>query len=210
MTRYLSLLLILTTFSLNTFGQEKPEAPKIPPVKSGQVKPVAPKNTAGDRKFESAISAMDNAANPPKVTLQNGGMTLELKPDTELVREERGLVASDLKVGDELCLIALKGQRSKLSINEKAAVTSLNPITITISDSAKMVLLKDDQWEFYRTTPMKPAELKVGQTVAVQITLRRDGDIIPKRVAVVVGKSQPTKRKPKTPAAPKEKPAGNN
>lgn len=197
MTRYFAQLCILVVFSFNAFGEDKPEATKTPLPKTSEAKPTAPKNTTGDRKFESAITSLDTAGGLLKITLKNGTITLELKPDTELVREERGLTNSDLKVGDTLCLIALKGQRAKLSIKEKATVTGINPIAINIADSGTLTLQKPDQWEFDRATPLATNELKVGQTIAVQISLKRDGDITTKRVAVVIGKPQAAKAKSK-------------
>jgi hypothetical protein len=198
MTRYLSLLFILTVFSLNALGDDKPEATKTSSPKTSEAKPTAPKNTTGDRKFESTITAIDTTGALPKITLKNGAMTLELKPDTEVVREERDLVASDLKVGDAVCFTALKGARSKLSIKEKAVVTKTEPLMIRIGDAAEMTFLKTDLWEFYRAVPLKTSDLKVGQTIAVQIRLQHDGDIATKRVAVVIGKPQATKTRRKT------------
>jgi hypothetical protein len=170
-------------------GETKPPAP------AGQFKPAKPQNTTGDRKFESAITAIDSSGSATKITLQNGALSLIVNPETEFVREERDLVASDLKVGDAICFTALKGARSKLSIKEKAVVTGIEPLVIRIGDAAEMTFLKNELWEFYRAVPLKAADLKVGQTVAVQIRLQRDGDIATKRVAVIVAKPKPEKSK---------------
>jgi hypothetical protein len=193
---------VLLSFGAASFaqpGETKPSAP------AGQFKPAKPQNQTGDRKFESSIAAIDSSGGATKITLTNGAMTLIIKPETEVVREERDLVASDLKIGDAVCFTALKGARSKLSIKEKAVVTGIEPLVIRIGDAAEMTFLKNELWEFYRAVPLKAADLKVGQTVAVQIRLQRDGDIATKRIAVVVSKPKPvkskttkTKTKPKT------------
>jgi hypothetical protein len=180
--------------SLNAASFAQPSETKSP-VTAPQFKPTKPQNQTGDRKFESAITAIDSSGGVTKITLANGAMTLIVKPETEVVREERDLVASDLKVGDAVCFTALKGARSKLSIKEKVVVTGIEPLKIRISDAAEMTFLKNDLWEFYRAVPLKPTDLKVGQTVAVQIRLQRDGDIATKRVAVVVGKPKTAKSK---------------
>jgi hypothetical protein len=182
----------LLGFSATIFAQ--PSETKLP-ASTGQFRPTKPQNQTGDRKFESAIVAIDGSGGATRITLANGAMTLIIKPETEVVREERNLVASDLKVGEVVCFTALKGARSKMSLKEKAVVTGVNPLTIRIGDAAEMTFLKNDLWEFYRAVPLKSADLKVGQTVAVQIRLQRDGDITARRVAVVVGKPKPVKSK---------------
>jgi len=208
MNRFVFLFFLCAALSANAFAAEKPDGGKTPP-EMNEAKPPAPKNKAGDRKLESTIAALENKTGLTQITLQNDELRLGLNLETEVVREERGLVASDLKVGDALCLIALKGQRSKLKITEAAVVTAINPLTIEIGDAAKMTLLENDQWEFFRVTPIKPSDLKIGQTIALQLTLKVDGDIITKRVAVLSGKPFPPKRKPKQPKA-KAAMAGNN
>ena len=208
MNRFLFLFFLCAALSSDIFAADKSDAAKPPTITASEPKSPAPKNKAGDRKLESAITAVENKAGFTQITLQNGELRLGLNTETEVVREERGVVASDLKVGDALALIALKGQRSKLKITQPAVVTAINPLTIEIGDSAKMTLLKADEWEFFRITPIKPEELKIGQTVALQLSLKVDGDIATKRVAVLIGKPFPTKTKPK----PKVKPptTGNN
>jgi hypothetical protein len=179
------------------FAQETKAAPGTKPAASTPAStivslPATPKNTTGDRRFESSIAAVDNTANPTHITLRDGTLTLELKPTTELVQEERGLVASDLKIADTLSLIALKGRRSKFSIKEKATVASINPLTLRIGDMATLTVLEPDRWEFERYTPIQPKSLTVGQTVSILINLQRDGEITTRRIAVVA-KSKPVK-----------------
>ncbi len=190
-----TLLLGLSAASFAQPNEIKPPAPA-----SEAFKPTKPRNQTGERRFESAIAIIDDKNGSTKITLSKGEMALVIKPETELVREERNLVASDLEVGDVICFTALKGARSKLSIKEKAVVIGIEPLKIRIGEVAEMTFLKTELWEFFRAVPLKTSDLKVGQTVAVQYRLQRDGEIATKRVAVVVGK--PDKPKNKT-AKPK-------
>ena len=113
---------------------QNPPAPQMPP---------KPTNNAGERKIESAITALDIGATPPTITLRDGAMTLALKPTTKLVQEERGLTAADLKVGDTICLLTLKsvglGARTLTSsIKQECTVKAVNPLTLAIGDMAAL------------------------------------------------------------------------
>lgn len=140
------------------------------------------------------------------------------KPTTLVFREERDLGASDLQNGDLLSLTALRGARSKISIKESASVIGTNPLIIKIGEFATMTLHKGDAWEFNRSTPTDAAALAVGQTVAVELGLRRDGDISPNRISIIVAKPKvPRVKKPRatkplvkeTPVAPVTTPTEN-
>jgi hypothetical protein len=160
---------------------------KAPVVKSENSAP-KPRNSTDVRRFESTITAIEVADGLTKITLQNGAMIIGLKPTTTVLREERGLGASDLQVGDTLSLVTLRGARSKINIKENAGVTSANPLVLKIGEFASMTLNKADAWEFNRSTKLDEAALAVGQTVAVEIGLQRDGEISTNRVAIVVAK----------------------
>lgn len=163
--------------------------------------PANPRNTGRDRKMESTIKAINTADGKVTLTLKDGVLSLTLLPLTELVQEERNIVASDLKVDDTLCLIRF---RSRGSIKEKGTVSAINPLTIKIADMGTLVLTTTENVTFCRYSPMQPAALAVGQTVAVDLHVGRDGEIETKRVAVVVvpkaqapqRTKQATKRKP--------------
>jgi len=129
--------------------------------------------------------------------LKDGVLTLGLKPTTELVQEERGLASADLNDGDRLSLVDFK-TRGKLK--GKFTVESKNPLVVKFEDIATFTITKVEDVQFNRYTPLKPAALAVGQTVAIEINVLRDGEIEARRVAVVVVKPKVKKpAKPKTP-----------
>ncbi|MDQ3812891.1 MAG: hypothetical protein M3347_02945 [Armatimonadota bacterium] len=189
------------------FCQAAPEAPPAAP----KFLPPRPKNTAGDRQLQSSITALDKAADVVKVTLKEGALTVALKSTTELVQEERGVSASDLKAEDNLSAIVLKGSKKKFYIEQKAIVTSTNPLTLKIGDLATLTVAQADKLEFNRYIPIKPDALAVGQTVAVEMRLQTDGEIIMKRLAVIVEKPKPPRAprraRPRKAKPPQETPA---
>jgi len=183
-------------------AQETPAAPAAPVAPVAPQPPPKPFNHAGERKIESAITALDLNANPPKVTLRDGAVTLTLKPTTKIVKEERDLTAADLKVGDTLCLLTLKPTKGPKTvanssvIKEECRVTALNPLTLHVSEIATLTLTNVELAEFVREVPLQSSDLAVGQTVAVKIYVRGGGDIDVQRLAVVTAK-------PKAPKKPK-------
>lgn len=182
-----------------------PVLPAKPAPSTADLTPPAPRNRTGTRRFESTITAVNKAGGGLEVTLRDGALTLIIKPSTELVREERNLGASDLKVDDLLSLVTLRSGKSRLSIKEKAVVTGLNPLTLKVSDIAVLTVTKADQWAFSRFTPLTTDALVAGQTVAVEMTLQRDGGISAKRLAVVVAKPNPPKARNTPPKQRKAK-----
>ena len=178
------------------------DKPATPDAQAAPQAPPKPANNAGERKIESAIAGLDIAANPPKITLRDGAMTLALKPTTKLVQEERGLTAADLKVGDTICLLTLKsvglGARTLTSsIKQECTVKAVNPLTLAIGDMAALTITKTEVAEFSREIAIQPANLAIGQTVALKIYLRGDGDIDVLRCAVVTAKPK-AKKPPRT------------
>jgi hypothetical protein len=175
--------------------------------------PPKPANHAGPRKFESTITAIDKAANPPTVTLRSGAVMVALKPTVALVQEERDVVAADLKVGDAISLITLKIAGEDPKIEEASSVTGLNPLTVMIGDFASLTLTKVEVASFSRITPLPVTDLRPGQTVAVLMDVRADGEIDIKRLAVIVAKPRPPRprkatkpTKLRTPKTPKSRP----
>ena len=193
----LTLFLTLFAASATHAQQAPPEAAKTPDAKAEDAAP-KPRNTKGARKFESTITAIEKVAGGTKITLQTGSLSLMVKPTTLVFRDERGIGASDLQSGDSLSLIALRGARSKISIKENASVVNTAPLTLKIGELATMTLSKADAWEFNRSTKMDATALAVGQTIAVELGLQRDGDISPNRVAIIVAKPKvPRVKKPR-------------
>ena len=196
LTLFLSLCAAIPTVRAQTTPPEI--AVQTPFVKTESAAP-KPRNTTGARKFESAISAVERVEGGTKITLQSGALSMIVKPTTLVFREERNLGVSDLKSGDTLSLTALRGARSKISIKENASVVNTAPLTLKIGEFATMTLNKADAWEFNRSTKMDASALAVGQTVAVELGLQRDGDISPNRIAIIVAKPKaPRVKKPRT------------
>ena len=197
---------VLLCYAISLCSSTAP-AQQAPAPQNAPVLPQPPKpaNRTGERKIESTITALDLDASPPKVTLRAGAMTLTLKPATKVVKEERDLIAADLKVGDTLCLLTLKSAKipktstNDSKIKEECTVTTLNPLTLKVGDSATLTITKVELAAFSREAPLQPAQLAVGQTVAVNFYVR-GGDIDVLRLAVVTARP-----KPKTPRTPRKK-----
>lgn len=176
------------------------QTPSPPP----QAKPAKPTNRPGERKLESTIAAVEKIGDTVRITLKDGSLTVTVKPSTELVQEERWLVASDLKVGDRLSLITFK-PKAKGSLKEKAVVTAVNPLVLKISEVATLTVDKVENVEFNRYTPLPASALAAGQTVALEMRVLRDGQIEAKRIAVVIVKAkEPGMKKPRGKAVEKK------
>lgn len=161
-------------------------APDEPP------QPAKPRNRTGTRKLESTITKVETFEGAPRLTLREGALTLSLKPATELVREERDLTVAELKVGDMLSQISLKGRGN---LKEPGRVASLAPLTIDLGETATLTLKQVENWSFDRVSPLTAADLVIGQTVALELSLLRDGGIEAKRVAVMIARSKPAPQK---------------
>ena len=172
-------------------------------------KPVAPKpyNRASTRKIQSTITAVDRAANAVKMTLKNDVVTVGFKPTTELEQEERGLVAADLRTGDTLCELELKGKgiKTKGKIEGRATVQTTTPLVLLFDDLGSITVSKTEVARFTRTAAMTPEQLNAGQTVEITMTVQKNGEVEARRIAVIVEKPAPPKvikpRKPRKPRA---------
>ncbi len=117
---------------------------------------------------------LDLNANPPRVTLRDGAVTLALKPTTKLVKEERDLTAADLKVGDTLCLLTLKPTKGPKTvanssvIKEECRVTTLSPLTLHISEIATLTLTNVELAEFVREVPRQAEKAKSVEAESVE------------------------------------------
>lgn len=158
------------------------------------VQAAKPRNRTGTRKLESTITKVETVEGAPRLTLREGAMTLSLKPTTELVREERDLTVTELKVGDTLSQISLKGRGN---LKEPGTVTATAPLTIALGETAILTLKQVENWSFDRISPLVAADLAAGQTVALEISVLRDGGIEAKRVAVVMMRPKPGTKKPR-------------
>jgi len=168
-----------------------------------ETKSPTPKNRTGTRKLESTIIGIEKEAQPTRITLRDGVLSVSIKPTTELVQEERGVVVADLEIGDKLSLITFK---LKGSIRSKAVVTGLNPLVVSIDELATMTITKSETVSFSRYTPFTAEALAIGQTVALEMKLLTGGEIEATRIAVVIEKAKPAKttnEKSTKPATPK-------
>lgn len=165
-----------------------PQAATSAAPQTSETKAAKPRNRTGKRKMESAITGVERNGGVVRITLLNGGLTLALQPATELVQEERALNASDLKTGDKLSLITLKNRGT---LKEPATVTSINPLVLQLGEVGTFQVSKVEDLSFNRYTPLPSSALIVGQTVAVELLISRDGQIEAKRIAVVVVKPKP-------------------
>lgn len=165
-----------------------------------------PRNSAGNRKLESVITEIQEAPDSMRLTLQNGAVTFAVrKPLTQVVQEERGVLAPDLKLGDVLCLVTLK-PRDK--IKRRCVVTGLAPLTLDIEGIGELAIKTPEAVEFSRETALPDGALSKGQTVAVDLRVQADGGLDVLRIAVIIAKPKAakprarTRRKPAPEASP--------
>ncbi|MBV9470742.1 MAG: hypothetical protein JO316_09165 [Abitibacteriaceae bacterium] len=184
----LSVVLLLIGGAAQSLAQEA-QPPAL-------TQPARPKNTTSLRKIESTVTAINTVDGKVTLTLKDGALSVALTPQTELVQEERNIVASSLKVDDTLCLIRF---RARGSIKEKGSVTTINPLTVKIANMGTLMLTNIENVSFSRYSPLQSTALAVGQTVAIDLHVSHDGEIEAKRVAVVVvPKTQAPKRTKQT------------
>ena len=160
-------------------------------------KPLAPKpsNRTSTRTFQSTITAVDQAAGAVRMTLKNDVITVGFKPTTQLEQEERGLVAADLRAGDSLSSMELKGKgvQTKGKIEGRATVQTTEPLVLLFDDLGRITVSKTEVARFTRTQPMTARDLSVGQTVEIVMMVQKNGDIETRRIAVIVEKPAPPK-----------------
>lgn len=164
-----------------------------------------PRNAAGNRKLESVITDIQEGPDSVRLTLQNGAVSFVVrKPLGQVVQEERGVLAPDLRVGDVLSLITLK-PRDK--IKRRSTVTQLEPLTLSIEGVGALAISTPEAVDFSRETPLKEGALSKGQTVAIDLRLHADGGIDVLRIAVVIAKPKPARPRARSRRKPAPKAA---
>jgi len=178
-------------------------APGAAGAAAGQAQAVKPRNSAGNRKLESVITDIQEAPDSIRLTLQNGAVSFVVrKPLTQVVQEERGVLAPELKVGDTLSLITL---RPSDKIKRRSVVTALAPLTLNIEGIGSLAVSTPEAVEFSRETPLPNNTLSKGPTVAVDLRVHADGGIDVLRIAVIIAKPKAAKPRARSrrKAAPK-------
>ena len=148
------------------------------------------------RTAKSTITAVDTTANTIKVTTtaKNENLDVALTPETEFGKEEQGLTAGELKVGDTVSF-------SRKGFRATGIVTSLSPLTLKIEDMATLSMTKTEGVKFNRHTALTRTDLAANQTISLRMRTGPDGKIEGRRVIVIV-------TKPKTPRVRRSRATG--